>query len=79
MQDFLNFDNSLPFAIVLSFLLIAKAIRPIVYAIATLLLTRKADPDTRLKVLEVYCNSRSSVFPNIDRVVANRSSKVEDD
>ncbi len=36
-------------------LVVSKTLRPIVYTIATLPLNRKANAETRIKVLEVLC------------------------
>lgn len=58
MLEVLNLENPLPLAIVLS-IVFASLLRPIVCAIATLILTRKSNPETRLKVLEVLCSDRT--------------------
>ncbi len=58
MQELLNFEASLPLALVVVSLVIAKTLRPIVYSIATLILTRKANPEIRIRTLRVLCSDR---------------------
>ena len=44
MLEIQNSESFLPLAIVVSSLVLAPTLRPVVYAIATLILTRKAVP-----------------------------------
>jgi len=56
MQDLLNFESSLPLAVILLLICFARLGRPLVCAISAWLITRKADPETRIKALEVLCS-----------------------
>ncbi len=58
MFEILNSESSLPLAIVVSSIVLASLFRPILCAIAALILTRKASPEMRVKALEVLCSDR---------------------
>jgi len=76
MFEILNSESSLPLAIVVSSLVLASTLRPVVYAIATLILTRKASPEMRVKVLSVYCGSRRFGFARKGKAEKRKSGNT---
>lgn len=78
MFEILNSESSLPLAIVVSCLVLTSMLRPIVYAVATLILTRKASPEMRVKVLSVYCSNRRSDFAQKGQTQKEKHPDAED-